>query len=108
MDDIKNVDKWDKDLIPIDSFLEKIYFIPQSKLAIALGIIAILVSSIIFIFKVLNQGLNLVTVIEWLVFVFVGIVLIKLGSRMVPHYGIFVSAIQNYVQVEIKKLKESK
>ena len=93
-------------------FWDKVEFRRQSKLAIAIGILAIISSFFILISSITTgggmssmakQSLIIGGFIQFILSVLIGIVLISLGARQVPKYPSLVNAIQDYVNEKVKE-----
>ena len=96
-------------------FWDKVEFRRQSKLAMAIGILAIISSFFILISLLAGSGgmnnsaqMPIVVggLIQFILSVLIGIVLISLGAREVPKYPSLANAIQDYVNEKIKESKE--
>lgn len=96
-------------------FWDKVEFRRQSKLAIAIGILAILSSFFILVSSITTgggmsssakQSLVVGGLIQFILSVLIGIVLISLGSRQVPKYPSLVTAIQDYVNEIVEESEE--
>ena len=96
-------------------FWDKVEFRRQSKLAMAIGILAIISSFFILISSITTgggmssmakQSLIIGGFIQFILSVLIGIVLISLGAREVPKYPSLANAIQDYVNEKIKESKE--
>ncbi|MBS1268602.1 MAG: hypothetical protein MAG458_01333 [Nitrosopumilus sp.] len=96
-------------------FWDKVEFRRQSKLAIAIGILAIISSFFILISLIstgggmssmAKQSLVIGGFIQFILSALIGIVLISLGARQVPKYPSLANAIQDYVNEKIKESKE--
>jgi hypothetical protein len=96
-------------------FWDKVEFRRQSKLAMAIGILAIISSFFILISLIstgggmssmAKQSLIIGGFIQFILSVLIGIVLISLGARQVPKYPSLANAIQDYVDKKVKESKE--
>ena len=96
-------------------FWDKVEFKRQSKLAMAIGILAIISSFFILISLLAGSGgmnnsaqMPIVVggLIQFILSVLIGIVLISLGAREVSKYPSLANAIQDYVNEKIKESKE--
>ena len=96
-------------------FWDKVEFRRQSKLAMAIGILAIISSFFILISLLAGSGgmnnsaqqpIVVGGLIQFILSVLIGIVLISLGAREVPKYPSLANAIQDYVDKKIKESKE--
>ncbi len=93
-------------------FWDKVEFRRQSKLAMAIGILAIISSFFILISSITTgggmsssaqQSLIIGGFIQFILSVLIGIVLISLGARQVPKYPSLANAIQDYVNEKVKE-----
>jgi hypothetical protein len=97
-------------------FWDKVEFRRQSKLAMAIGILAIISSFFVLISSITTgggmsssaqQSLIIGGFIQFILSVLIGIVLISLGARQVPKYPSLANAIQDYINQKVKESKEN-
>jgi len=104
------IEKSNAELLHFNWFFDKVKFRRQSRLAMALGILAMLSSFSIFFMGGIygGSGLDIFSkFITWILIMLSGIALVSLGARKVPDYPSLANAIEDFVKNEIKQSKNN-